>query len=186
MTIRERGEATVRALGNRASLMLRGNGCVVVGRSIQEAVVRAIFLEESARLQYRALVIRQARHGDGGIAVFDDAEIAEIGTDLGRADRIDRKWRSLLVDAGRTPSALPAALPPGDVAPAGGELTAAARIRLVRHDLQQQRPRPAAERRQHVAGDLAGRLRWDERPDVEAHGPEHQYVHDEQDHDGGS
>jgi ribulose-5-phosphate 4-epimerase/fuculose-1-phosphate aldolase len=120
VTIRERGEAMVRALGNRASLMLRGNGCVVVGRSIQEAVVRAIFLEESARLQYRALVIRQARHGDGAIAVFDDAEIAEIGTDLGRADRIDRKWRSLLVEAGRTPSALPAALPPADVASAGG------------------------------------------------------------------
>ncbi len=103
VTTPARGEAMVRALGSGHSLMLRGNGCVVVGTSVQEAVVRAVWLEESARLLYRALAIRLAAHGDGAVSYFTDAEIAEIGTDLSRADRIDRKWRGLLLDAGRTP-----------------------------------------------------------------------------------
>jgi len=104
VTTPARGAAMVAALGAHEALMLRGNGCLVLGRSVPEAVVRAVFLEESARLQFRALVIRLATHGDGAISYFDDAEIAELGRELGRADRIDRKWRSLLLDAGREPT----------------------------------------------------------------------------------
>jgi ribulose-5-phosphate 4-epimerase/fuculose-1-phosphate aldolase len=107
VTTPERGAAFVAALGARNALILRGNGCAVVGRSVPEAVVRAVFLEEAARLQYRALAIRLATHGDSAISYFDDAEIAELGADLGRADRIDRKWRSLLIDAGRQPTGEP-------------------------------------------------------------------------------
>jgi ribulose-5-phosphate 4-epimerase/fuculose-1-phosphate aldolase len=107
VTTAERGVAFVAALGARNALILRGNGCAVVGRGVPEAVVRAVFLEEAARLQYRALAIRLATHGDGAISYFDDAEIAELGEDLGRADRIDRKWRSLLIDAGRQPTGEP-------------------------------------------------------------------------------
>jgi ribulose-5-phosphate 4-epimerase/fuculose-1-phosphate aldolase len=43
------GDSVARALGLGAALLLRGNGAVTVGASIEEAVVRAIFLEESAR-----------------------------------------------------------------------------------------------------------------------------------------
>jgi len=107
VTVPERGEAMVRALGVGHSIALRGNGCVVVGTSVPEAVVRAVWLEESARLLYRALTIRLATHGDGAVSYFTDAEVAEIGTDLGRADRIDRKWRGLLLDVGRTPQEPP-------------------------------------------------------------------------------
>ncbi|HEY7061972.1 MAG TPA: class II aldolase/adducin family protein [Chloroflexota bacterium] len=107
VTTPERGAALVAALGARNALILRGNGCVVLGRSVPEAVVRAVFLEEAARLQFRALLIRLATHGDGALSYFDDAEIAELGEDLGRADRIDRKWRSLLLDAGRQPAGEP-------------------------------------------------------------------------------
>ena len=113
VTTPERGDALVAALGTRAALLLRGNGCVVVGSSVPEAVVRAVFLEESARLQYRALLIRLATHGDGAIDYFDDAEIAALGPELGRPDRIDRKWRSLLLDAGRAASlGAPVPVPP--------------------------------------------------------------------------
>ena len=42
-------------------------------------------------------MIRLATYGDGSISYFDDAAIAELGRELGRADRIDRKWRSLLL-----------------------------------------------------------------------------------------
>jgi L-ribulose-5-phosphate 4-epimerase len=115
VTTPARGEALVAALGARNALMLRGNGCLVLGRSVPEAVVRAVFLEESARLQYRALLIRLATNGDGAIRYFDDAEIAELGQDLSRPDRIDRKWRSLLLDAGREPQGAP--LDPAQIAP---------------------------------------------------------------------
>lgn len=107
VTTPARGAALVAALGARNALMLRGNGCLVLGRSVPESVVRAVFLEESARLQYRALLIRLATHGDGAIRYFGDAEIAELGPELGRSDRIDRKWRSLLLDAGRQPQGEP-------------------------------------------------------------------------------
>src|SRR5690349_19704788 len=82
VTTPERGAAFLAALGERNALILRGNGCVVLGRGVPEAVVRAVFLEEAARLQFRALLIRLATHGDGAISYFDDAEIAELGEDL--------------------------------------------------------------------------------------------------------
>jgi HCOMODA/2-hydroxy-3-carboxy-muconic semialdehyde decarboxylase len=43
------------ALGTAEALLMRGNGDVVTGRSVQEATVKAIFLEESCRIQYLAL-----------------------------------------------------------------------------------------------------------------------------------
>src|SRR4029078_11682139 len=41
-------------LGNRKALMLRGHGAVVVGQSVREVCMLALFLEESARLQAEA------------------------------------------------------------------------------------------------------------------------------------
>lgn len=45
------------ALGTGEAVVLRGNGDVVVGRSVGEATVKAIFLEESCELQYLALCV---------------------------------------------------------------------------------------------------------------------------------
>ena len=42
-------------LGNAKALMLRGHGAVVVGQSIREVCMLALFLEESARLQAEAM-----------------------------------------------------------------------------------------------------------------------------------
>ena len=41
-------------LGNAKALMLRGHGAVVVGQSVREVCLLALFLEESARLQTEA------------------------------------------------------------------------------------------------------------------------------------
>ncbi len=43
------GDAVAKTLSSYGAVLLRGNGCLVVGDSIATAVVRAIFLEESAR-----------------------------------------------------------------------------------------------------------------------------------------
>ncbi len=53
----ELGREVVAALGKRPAILLRGNGQVTVGRSIPEAVMMAIYLEEAAEMLYGALQI---------------------------------------------------------------------------------------------------------------------------------
>ena len=51
------GTAVAQALGDRPAILLRGNGQVTVGRTIPEAVMMAIYLEEAAQVLYGALQI---------------------------------------------------------------------------------------------------------------------------------
>ncbi len=57
ITTQELGEEVVRVLDDRPAVLLRGNGQVTVGRTIPEAVMMAIYLEEAAELLYGALQI---------------------------------------------------------------------------------------------------------------------------------
>jgi ribulose-5-phosphate 4-epimerase/fuculose-1-phosphate aldolase len=47
----------VETLGEHPAILLRGNGQVTVGRTIAEAVMMAIYLEEAAAILYGALQI---------------------------------------------------------------------------------------------------------------------------------
>lgn len=51
------GEEVARVLGDRPAVLLRGNGQVTVGRTIPEAVMMAIYLEEAAEILHGALQI---------------------------------------------------------------------------------------------------------------------------------
>jgi HCOMODA/2-hydroxy-3-carboxy-muconic semialdehyde decarboxylase len=51
------GEEVARAIGDHPALLLRGNGQVTVGRTIPEAVMMAIYLEEAAEILFGALQI---------------------------------------------------------------------------------------------------------------------------------
>jgi L-ribulose-5-phosphate 4-epimerase len=51
------GEEVVQTLGDGPAVLLRGNGQVTVGRTIPEAVMMAIYLEEAAEVLYGALQI---------------------------------------------------------------------------------------------------------------------------------
>ena len=51
------GEGVAAALGEKPAILLRGNGQVTVGKTIPEAVVMAIYLEEAADMLYGALQI---------------------------------------------------------------------------------------------------------------------------------
>lgn len=53
----EVGRRMVSALGSARGLLLRGNGGLTVGKTVEEAVVNAILMETSAEIQWRALVI---------------------------------------------------------------------------------------------------------------------------------
>ncbi len=51
----ERAGEIVQVLGQAKAVLLRGHGAVVVGRSIREACILSLYLEESARLQVEAM-----------------------------------------------------------------------------------------------------------------------------------
>jgi L-ribulose-5-phosphate 4-epimerase len=51
------GLAVAETLGDKPAVLLRGNGQVTVGRTIAEAVMMAIYLEEAAEVLYGALQI---------------------------------------------------------------------------------------------------------------------------------
>ena len=73
----------VAVLGNAEGVLLRGNGDVVVGRSVPEATVKAIFLEESAELQYLAMC--------GGQPTYVSPEELAIRREPGY-DHYQRAW----------------------------------------------------------------------------------------------
>lgn len=53
----ELGAGVAASLGKKPAVLLRGNGQVTVGRSIPEAVMMAIYLEETAEIFYGALQV---------------------------------------------------------------------------------------------------------------------------------
>jgi ribulose-5-phosphate 4-epimerase/fuculose-1-phosphate aldolase len=57
ITTQKLGKQLADALGERPAILLRGNGQVTVGRTIPEAVMMAIYLEEAAEVLYGALQI---------------------------------------------------------------------------------------------------------------------------------
>lgn len=91
------GDQMIEKLGNKNAILLRGNGNVITGHSVEEAVVRAVFLDESARLQYQAEML-----GRDAVRYFSEKEIEVHGVALSRPDRIQRAWDNWLklADAG--------------------------------------------------------------------------------------
>lgn len=85
------GDRMIEKLGTANAILLRGNGNVVTGGSVEEAVVRAVFLDESARLQYQA-----QRLGKKAVCYFNKKEIETHGVALSRPDRIQRAWDNWL------------------------------------------------------------------------------------------
>jgi L-ribulose-5-phosphate 4-epimerase len=57
ITTQKLGEEVARALGVGPAVLLRGNGQVTVGRTIPEAVMMAIYLEEAAQILHGAIQI---------------------------------------------------------------------------------------------------------------------------------
>lgn len=72
------------ALGAGPAVMLRGNGAVIPGGSVAEAVFKAILLEEAAALEYRAAML-------GAPRFYEAAEIADRLA-MDRTDEPLRAW----------------------------------------------------------------------------------------------
>jgi ribulose-5-phosphate 4-epimerase/fuculose-1-phosphate aldolase len=86
LLIRDRslGDSLARALGKCTCVLMRGHGMTVVGESVAEAVYRAVYTENNARLQLDALRL------EGPIEFLSDAE-GRGATAVNRAT-LDRPW----------------------------------------------------------------------------------------------
>ena len=62
------GEGAAATLGDAAAVLLQGNGQVTVGRTIPEAVMMAIYLEETAQVLYGAMQVGKPRFLPGEAA----------------------------------------------------------------------------------------------------------------------
>jgi L-ribulose-5-phosphate 4-epimerase len=68
ISTRELGEGAAAALGDAAAVLLQGNGQVTVGRTIPEAVMMAIYLEEAAQILHGAMQVGTPRFLPGEAA----------------------------------------------------------------------------------------------------------------------
>jgi ribulose-5-phosphate 4-epimerase/fuculose-1-phosphate aldolase len=64
---------------------MRGHGSTVVGPNLQQAVVTAIYLEETARLTYRARCI-------GTPIYFTDEEVGRLSDYVLAGNSFNRAW----------------------------------------------------------------------------------------------
>ena len=92
----EQGRDLARALGSRTSVLMRGHGSTVAGRSLREAVYAAVMLEVNAQLQLKAQAM-------GAVKFLSEGEIEKIRErqNKGRpGEGFDRAWQYWLRHAG--------------------------------------------------------------------------------------
>jgi HCOMODA/2-hydroxy-3-carboxy-muconic semialdehyde decarboxylase len=90
---RDRGRALARALGNRAVVLMRGHGAVIVGSSVPIAVGRSIYLDMNARVQAQAIAL------GGPITYLDPGEARNILA-AGENGGYQRPWELWKQEAG--------------------------------------------------------------------------------------
>jgi ribulose-5-phosphate 4-epimerase/fuculose-1-phosphate aldolase len=91
------GAALARTLGNAPVALMRGHGDVVVGRSVREAVFRAVYTEVNARLASEAL-----RLGQGRVVFLNDGEArAAAETNSAQIGRPWELWKATALANGR-------------------------------------------------------------------------------------
>jgi ribulose-5-phosphate 4-epimerase/fuculose-1-phosphate aldolase len=76
----DKGRRVVAALGEHCLLQMRGHGVTAIGTSIEQAALNAIFFEQQATHNYRALQL-------GALTVMSEAELSQHVADLAEAAR---------------------------------------------------------------------------------------------------
>jgi HCOMODA/2-hydroxy-3-carboxy-muconic semialdehyde decarboxylase len=98
----EKAKAIAATLAHARAIVLRGNGALTVGRSIEEAVVLAWYLEDAARVELDVLATRSVG------CVFDAAEAMDRAITTGRL--FERMW-DWLVAGDPSATAMPPSSP---------------------------------------------------------------------------
>lgn len=79
------GGEVATTLGNRRAVIMRGHGSTVVGPNLKQATVATIYLEETARLTYRARSI-------GKPTCFNEDEVETLSNYVLKENSFDRAW----------------------------------------------------------------------------------------------
>ena len=93
VTTMDMGRDLAAMLGDKRAALMRGHGCVVVGKSVREVVFSSIYLEINAELQFKASTL-------GEITFLSDGEIDAILQRRGPYT-YERAWESWARRAGR-------------------------------------------------------------------------------------
>lgn len=88
----EQGRALARTLGDAVAVILRGHGAVIVGRSIEEAFVASVMLEDNALRQFRAMQI-------GTPQALAGEELVEAKNQIWHPKVIAKMWTYYLMKA---------------------------------------------------------------------------------------
>lgn len=81
----ERAADIAKLLGSAKAILLRGHGAVVVGKTVREAAILALYLEESARLQAEAMKL-------GKPIYLDPAAAEKIARQTFKPKSTERAW----------------------------------------------------------------------------------------------
>src|SRR5262245_41009168 len=81
----ELGREVAKTLGNRRAVIMRGHGSTVVGPNLKQATVAAIYLEETAKLTYRARSI-------GKPICFNEDEVETLSNYVLKDNSFERAW----------------------------------------------------------------------------------------------
>lgn len=93
----EIGSALAEFIGHQGTgALLRGNGTAILGRDVIEATVRAVYLEESAMLQFKASQIGQPLY-------FSAEEALTRGEQLLEPSHLQRAWEHYKEEAFKDP-----------------------------------------------------------------------------------
>ena len=89
----EQGRDLAACLGQSEVALMRGHGCAVVGASVQESVMKSIYLQVSAGLQLQAMQL-------GDIKFLSPGEIEHCSNTFVSDLAVDRAWEYLKSRAG--------------------------------------------------------------------------------------
>ena len=93
VTTMEMSRDLVAKLGDNRAALMRGHGCVVIGKSVREVVFSSVYLEVNAELQFKAATL-------GDITFLSDGEVEAILKRRGPYT-FERAWESWARRAGR-------------------------------------------------------------------------------------
>lgn len=92
----EQGRSLVETLGQNTCALLRGHGAVIVGRTVEEAVMTAVYLEVNARVQMESMQMGEVRK-------LSAKEIDKCAKMLFSPIGIERTWENFCMRAGIEP-----------------------------------------------------------------------------------
>ena len=87
------GRALAQSLGEHAAVLMRGHGVTVVGRTLREAVFRAVYTEFNARIEAEALKL-------GPVTFMTPEEAAASAAT--NASQVDRAWNVWATEVGKS------------------------------------------------------------------------------------